>query len=88
MFDLTEGVDDSGTLPAPGSSGSDTDVESVSSTRWVLASDGDAESMVGVVVLTAGSSLLMQASSTWKFSVPIVRPNPPVIAEVDPVKRG
>jgi hypothetical protein len=37
---------------------------------------------------TAGSSLLMPASSTWKFCMSMASLNPPVIAEVDPVVHG
>jgi hypothetical protein len=40
MFNQTEGSDDSGTWPAPGSSGGDAGVESSSSTCWVMVSDG------------------------------------------------
>jgi hypothetical protein len=62
-------------------------MESSSSTFWVMASDEDAESTAGVMVLTARRNLLMPASSTWKFSMPIVRLNPLVVAKVDPVER-
>jgi hypothetical protein len=30
----------------------------------------------------------MPTPSTWKFSVPIVRMNPPVVAKLDLVERG
>jgi hypothetical protein len=45
------------------------------------------ESTTRVMVLTVRSILLMPASSTWKFSMPIVRVKPLVVAKVDPVER-
>jgi hypothetical protein len=53
-----------------------------------MASGDDAESIAGVMISTTGSSLLMPTSSTWKFSMPIVRLNPLVVAEVDPDEHG
>jgi hypothetical protein len=49
----------------------------------MMAGGGDAESIVDVVISTVGSSLLTSASSTWKFSMPIVRLKPPVANEAD-----
>jgi hypothetical protein len=73
MLDPTEGFDDSGAWQASGCNASDDDTESTASACWMIAGGGDAESTIDVVILTAGRSLLMSASSTWKFSVPIVR---------------
>jgi hypothetical protein len=88
MFDLTEGVDDSGAWSVPGGGGGYASMELSSITCWVVASNGAVESTAGAVDSTAGSSLLTPTSSTWKFNVPMAILNPPVVAEVDPVVHG
>jgi hypothetical protein len=72
----------------PGGGGGDAGAESSLSARWAIASDGAAESTAGVIDSAVGSSLLMPASSTWKFKMPMARLNPPVVDKVNPVEHG
>jgi hypothetical protein len=88
VFDPTEGVDDSDAWSVPRDGSGDAGVELSSIACCVTAGDGSAESTSGILDLTAGSSLLMLVSSTWKLSVSMASLNPPVIAEADPVVLG